>query len=32
VSEVSEATFDRLELKGEIDPVTVQAVLDAWER
>jgi hypothetical protein len=32
VSEVAEAAFDRLELKGEIDPVTLQAILDAWER
>ena len=32
VSQVAEATFDRLELKGGIDPVTVQAILDEWER
>lgn len=31
-SAVAEASFDRLELKGDIDPVTVQAILDEWER
>jgi hypothetical protein len=32
VSEGAETSFDRLELQGDIDPVTVQAVLDEWER
>jgi hypothetical protein len=32
VSELAEAAFDRLELKGSIDSVVVQALLDEWER
>jgi hypothetical protein len=32
VSELAEADFDRLELEGDADPASVQAILDHWER
>jgi len=32
VSSLAEADFDRLELADDADPVTVQAILDNWER
>ena len=32
VSSLAEAEFDRIELEEGIDPVTVQVILDHWER
>lgn len=32
VSSAAQAPFDRLEIDGSEDPVTVQALLDKWER
>ena len=32
VSELAEASFDRLELEGDVDPKAVQVILDLWER
>lgn len=32
LSRLPESRFDRVDLLGEFDPVTVQAILDHWEK